>query len=89
MNFFDVQFRYLVDDPIACARRIYAHFDLELSDSVVDRMQKFITDHPRDKHGVHSYRLEDAGLDAAEIEERFSSYVRRYDIPTRRADAHR
>jgi len=39
-------------------------------------MKQFLTAHPRDKHGLHNYSLEDFGLNDAEINDLFEEYNR-------------
>ncbi len=39
-----------------------------------------MADHPRDKHGVHSYSAEEFGIDKADIERRFGHYIREYGL---------
>lgn len=77
---FDVHFRELMRDEIGMVRRIYAHFDLELSADAEARMRRFLAANPKDKHGAHRYTLADAGLDAAAERERYRAYEERYAI---------
>ena len=44
-------------------------------------MEGWITANPKGKHGKHSYHLEDYGISRNEVEELFSDYVSRYDLP--------
>ena len=41
---------------------LYAHFGLEWSANVRDRMHNYLQNHPREKHGKHAYTLEQFGL---------------------------
>jgi hypothetical protein len=79
--FFDVQFEDLLADPVGCARRIYRHFQLELSADTEARMHRFVKDNPRDKHGVHHYTPETFGLDPLQTARRFEAYRERFAIP--------
>jgi len=40
----------------------------------------YVAAHPKNQLGVHGYDLADFGLVAAQLAERFSGYVRRYDV---------
>lgn len=65
-RFVDVRFADLVADPLAVVRRIYAAAGLALGADVEAPMRAWLAANPRGKHGGHSYRLEDFGLDPAE-----------------------
>ena len=45
---FDLHFQEIVADPLGCVRRVYAHFDLELTPETLKRMQTYLDAHPRD-----------------------------------------
>ncbi|MDF8334596.1 sulfotransferase family protein [Novosphingobium cyanobacteriorum] len=53
--------------PIGTVRKIYDHFGLTLSDEVATSMEAWLASNPADKHGAHSYRLEDYGITADRI----------------------
>ena len=69
--------------PLGCVGRIYSHFGMELTDEAQARMGKFMAENRREKHGVHRYRLEMFGIDAAEASDRFAGYCRRFDVKRR------
>jgi hypothetical protein len=77
----DLQMGEIVGDPIASVRRIYTHFDLDLSASAEQRMQRYLKQHPKNEHGVHSYSLESFGLRAEDIADTFKAYYDRFDVP--------
>ncbi len=77
---FDVQYRELVRDPMAMVRRIYEFFDLELTGAAEIAMQRFLTQNPKDKGGVHRYSLEQFGLSPEAERRRFSAYVDYFGI---------
>lgn len=83
-RFFDLQYEDLVQDPLDCVRRIYAHFELDLTAEAEARMQRFLADNPRDKHGVHKYTLEEFGIDAEDTARRFEGYRQRFGIKRRK-----
>jgi hypothetical protein len=43
-------------------------------------MRRYVAEHPQGEHGRHEYHLEELGLDAGELEERFEPYRRRFGI---------
>ena len=72
---FDVQYLELVRDPMSMVRRIYEHFDLELTGAAETAMQRFLAKNPKDKSGVHQYSLEEFGLNSETERHRFQAYV--------------
>jgi hypothetical protein len=79
-RFFDLQFRDFMADPIGSVKRIYAHFDQELSTEGERRLRAWHDAHPQGKHGRHEYRQADTGVSEDEIVDRFSAYMERYDL---------
>ncbi len=77
-RFFDLRYEDIVLDPLDCVRRIYAHFGLQLSATAEERMERFLMENPRDKHGTHRYALEMFGIDAEKTAERFAAYSERF-----------
>lgn len=77
-RFFDLQYEDIVRDPLDCVRRIYSHFGLDLSADAEERMERFLVENPRDKHGTHRYTLDMFGLDAEKTAERFAAYNERF-----------
>jgi hypothetical protein len=77
----DIQFPDFIADPVAAVGRIYDHFGLQRSADTEDAMRAFIdAGRETDRHGRHSYRFADTGLDAGQERERFADYQRHYDI---------
>lgn len=71
----DVQFEELMADPFTTIQKIYERFELEYTSEVESRMRRFLTANPADKHGKHTYRFEDTGLDLAEERQKVRRYV--------------
>jgi hypothetical protein len=46
-------------------------------------MSNFLAGNPKNKHGVHSYTLEQFGLSRSAEAARFASYCERFEIPKR------
>ena len=78
---FDMHFHEFMRDEIAMVRRIYAHFDMELSAQAETRMRRFLADNRVDKHGRHTYALGLGGLDEATERRRYAAYQQRHGIP--------
>jgi hypothetical protein len=79
-RFYDVHFLDVVFDPVAAIERIYDHFEIPYSDAADRAIRAFREANPPGKHGSHSYTLEEFGLDAGEIRERFADYIDAYGI---------
>lgn len=77
----DVQYADLVCDPLGTVERIYAASDREFDGPARDAVAAFVAANPKGRFGAHGYRLEDYGLEAGAIAERFAEYVEQYDIP--------
>jgi hypothetical protein len=72
---FDVRYGELVQDPMAMVRRIYAHFDLELTAAAETAMQRFLLANPKHKGGIHRYSLEEFGLNPEAERHSFQFYL--------------
>lgn len=84
-RFLPVHYRDLVADPIATARRIYAHFDDPWSDAFEETARAWLAETPQHKHGVHGYQLSDYVSDDTlrEFEKNIAPFYRRFDTPLR------
>ena len=72
---FDVHYAELVRSPLAVVRRLYRHFDLELTDPAETAMRRFLAANPKDKGGMHRYSLEEFGLNPEVEKRRFQFYL--------------
>ena len=79
-QFFDVDHRDFVADPMGTVRSIYSYFGLELSRTAQERMQVWIAARPTSKHGEHRYRLEDFGITAPQVRDEFADYRSRHQF---------
>ncbi len=73
-RFYDVSYERLVAEPIDTVAAICDHFGYEFSPEFEARARGWIAENPRQKHGVHRYRLEDFGLESSAIEHHFAEY---------------
>jgi hypothetical protein len=80
VTFYDLSFEAFLADPIAAIAGIYDHFGLTLSAEAETAMRRFRDARPKGRHGQHRYRLEDWGLQANEIRDRFRVYTQTYDV---------
>lgn len=77
----DVDYYRLVASPETAMREIYDRLGIEIPDSVRDAVAAWKQDNPPGKRGVHSYALQDFGLDADAVAEEYRRYVEAFDIP--------
>ncbi|MFA5899813.1 MAG: sulfotransferase [Hyphomicrobium sp.] len=68
-----VEYDELVRDPAAMAVSIYERLGYTTDAGLKARMQQWLADHPSDKHGKHSYALQDFGLSPQIIRDRLAA----------------
>jgi LPS sulfotransferase NodH len=72
-QFYDVDYRDLIADPMGTVADIYKHFGLTLTDEARDAMEK---SHAESQSGErapkHTYSLADYGLTVEAVKERFA-----------------
>jgi hypothetical protein len=79
-QFYDMDFRRFVREPLAEVQRIYRYFKLSLSDAAYEAMRTWHERRPRNEHGEHRYDARRFGLDEDAIRERFSDYRSRHGL---------
>ena len=77
---FDVYYDRLTADPVGVVRDIYDHYDLAWSDEFADRLNRYVRQNPRGKHGAHRYAPEDFGQTGETISERFAAYADKFEL---------
>lgn len=79
-QFCDVHYDDLMADPIGVARRVGDTFDARVTTEAADRMQRWLDEHPQNKHGVHRYGPEEFGLTERDVRSAFAEYCSTYDV---------
>jgi hypothetical protein len=82
-QFLDVSFESIESDPLGTVERVYDFLGWPLTDAARAAMQSFLDANPKNKHGVHSYTLEQFGLSREVEAARFRGYCERFGIPVR------
>jgi len=77
---YDVYYSDLVADPIATVRRIHDYFAYPYTPELEHNLHQYMTENPQHKHGVHRYSLEEFGLNAELIKEKFADYCQKFNI---------
>jgi hypothetical protein len=78
--FYDMDFRDFVGDQLGVVEKIYAAFDLPITDAAAQRMQTFVSANPPGVHGVHSYSPEQYGIDPDVVRSEFRDYIDHFDV---------
>jgi hypothetical protein len=73
-QFYDLHFADFMSDPIGSVKKIYAHFDQELSEAGERRLEDWQENHPQHKHGKHGYS-DEIGFTREELWGRFGAYM--------------
>jgi len=77
-QFVDLRYEDLTRAPIEQVEKVYAQFDMSLSDCARANMVQWLARNPKGKHGTHVYQLSSFGLDEATLKRRFGTYVGAY-----------
>lgn len=75
----DLKFEDFVKDQVGTIEKIYQGFGWELTDEAVSNFRSFLIKNPKDKHGKHTYSLDDFGLKDDEVNRQFSKYLEFYE----------
>lgn len=76
--FVDVRYDDLVRDPIAQVRRIYERAGMAWTRDGEVSMKDLLRTHTQHRFGEHRYRLEDFGLDRAQLDQQLAAYRSRF-----------
>jgi hypothetical protein len=79
-RFYDVNYDATVQDPIGTVRQIYKYFGYDFAPRVEENINRWITQNPQHKHGIHRYSLKQFGLDPVIVNSRFAGYRERFNI---------
>jgi hypothetical protein len=83
----DVQYAELVGDPLRTVETVYGACDRVLDDQARAAIAAGINASPKGRFGTHGYQLEEFGLLADAIRDRFAGYIERYDVPAEVSNA--
>lgn len=77
---YDLHYGDLMRDPVGTLESIFGHFGMPFTDESRRGVQRWVDEHPKTAHGVHTYRAEDFGLDRDRLRARFGFYVERFGV---------
>jgi hypothetical protein len=78
LKVFEMRYKDISANPVAATRSIYEYCGEELTPTAERNMREWLVKNPSDKHGRHSYRLEDFSLTEAQIEAVYADYIETY-----------
>lgn len=81
--FHDLHFDDLEADPMAALSGVYRHLGVEMSDVARTRLERFVAENPRHRHGTHRYSAVPRASLAPEVEAAFRTYTDSFGIRTR------
>lgn len=79
-QFFDVNYPEFIADPLAMVERIYAHFDIEMTDAARSSMASWYAQQKQQHKTSHRYALDQFGLTTDDLKRAFSEYIERYGV---------
>ena len=80
-QFVDVSYYDLIEDPLGQLRRVHQRAGIDFGGDATRIAEKYVNRNPKNRFGKHTYQLSDFGLDEKMIEENFSSYRAKHEIP--------
>jgi len=79
-QFYDLHFEDLVADPIAQVQKAYQQFDIDWTPEGEVALRQWSEENPQHQHGKHSHSGDQLALSKEQIQERFASYINRFDV---------
>jgi Sulfotransferase family len=78
LDVYDLSYRELAADPVRAVRGIYEHFAIDFNPQSESGIRRWLANNPADKHGRHTYRLEDYGLSERDVKDVYGPYIEAY-----------
>jgi hypothetical protein len=63
---------------VKAVRGIYDHFGIEFRSASESGIRRWLAENPADKHGRHTYMLEDYGLTQRDVRDVYGPYMEAY-----------
>ena len=76
---FGSRYADLLQAPVENLRRLYSEMDLSLSEQAAAAMERYLTDKPQGKFGIHRYEVDAQLLEARTWYARYQDY---FDVPS-------
>ena len=78
MPMYDLRYKDIPRDPVGAVREIYNFAGIAFSDKTAAGITQWLAENPADKHGKHTYTLEDYGLTEARVRDVYADYIQAY-----------
>jgi hypothetical protein len=78
LKVFDMRYKDIAANPVEAARSVYEYCGAEFTPIAEANMRQWLAENPSDKHGRHTYKLDDFGLTEAQIKDVYSDYIETY-----------
>ena len=79
-DFYHLYYRDMMADPLGQVRKIYNWLGDEWTPEGQTSMERWMQDNPQNKHGKHSYSLEDWGYSRDDLAPYFSDYLKEHPV---------
>jgi len=76
-----VDYYRAIDNPAKVVAEVHASLGIDTPPAVSDAVAEWHRKNPKNARGANSYALEQYGLDRDAVADRFSDYMRHFDIP--------
>lgn len=80
-----VDYYRMLDNPLPVMTEVHRHLGVDSPEEVRRAVADWHAANPKGARGANPYALEQFGLNADEVAERFADYMRRFDIPREQA----
>ena len=79
-RFIDLHFSDLMSDPVKALEAVYRQSGKVFSLDYQHAISNYLAQKPKGKHGKHSYRPEDWGMDTATLKQQAKDYIESYQV---------
>lgn len=74
----DMRYKDIARDPVGAVRGVYDFAGIDFTQATEAGVRGWLADNPADKHGRHSYSLEEYGLTEAQVRHVYADYIEAY-----------
>ena len=79
-RFIDLHFSDLMNDPVKALAAVYQQSGKTFSEQYQQAIHDYLAEKPKGKHGKHSYRPEDWGMDTETLKQQAKDYIDSYQV---------
>jgi hypothetical protein len=72
---YDMRYQDIARDPVGAVRGVYDFAGMRFTLAAEEGIRRWLAENPADKHGRHSYTLEDYGLTEQRVREVYHDYI--------------